>query len=562
MQELQPALHSERTSTAARDRATPLRRTTAFRRLLHSSKLDFLLEAHNGLSAKIAAEAGFEGIWAGGLCMSAQFGVRDNNEASWTQVLEMLEFMADAVSIPILLDGDTGYGNFNNVRRLVRKLEQRSIAAVCIEDKLFPKCNSFINGKRQELAGIDEFCGRIKAGKDAQLDDDFSIITRVEAFIAGWGLDEALRRASAYHEAGADGVLIHSALTNPSEVLAFKREWGDRCPVLIVPTKYYSTPTEVFQDSGFSMVIWANQLLRACVPVMQETAQTLWQEQSLCAVEDRIAPVGEVFRLQGAEELQRAEQAFLPGPADRSRVVVLAASRGVEFGEATEEIPKTMLPIGKRPLLQHIVDAYNRAGFNQLTVVRGYRPQAVDVTGVDYVDNPEYEHTGEIMSLGVALESLPHEPFDLYVSYGDVLFNRYILDLLTDVQAPFTIVVDADWHASAGRERPRDYVACSEPHTRESFHSKVALVDASVDLQQEVIDGEWMGFLKVSAQAMPEFRTLVARMQRDPEARSEQFVRLLREIIASGHTIRVVYTVGHWLDVDGVEDLAAANAFA
>lgn len=122
-----------------------VRKTTRFRQLLASSELEFLLEAHNGITAKIVEEAGFCGIWAGGLCMSAQYGVRDSNEASWTQVLEMLEFMADATSIPILLDGDTGYGNFNNVRRLVRKLEQRGIAAVCIEDKLYPKTNSFID---------------------------------------------------------------------------------------------------------------------------------------------------------------------------------------------------------------------------------------------------------------------------------------------------------------------------------------------------------------------------------------------------------------------------------
>jgi phosphoenolpyruvate phosphomutase len=142
------------------------------------------------------------GLWAGGLCLSAQYGVRDSNEASWTQVLEMLEFMAVASTMPILLDGDTGYGNFNNVRRLARKLEERGVAAVCIEDELYPKTNSFIGGERQQLAEIDEFCSRIRAGKDAQRDDDFCLITRIEAFIAGWGLGEALRRAEAYHAAG------------------------------------------------------------------------------------------------------------------------------------------------------------------------------------------------------------------------------------------------------------------------------------------------------------------------------------------------------------------------
>ena len=275
------------------------KKTKQFRDLLMNSELEFLLEAHNGITAKIGEEVGFKSLWAGGLCMSAQYGVRDSNEASWTQVLEMLEFMSDAVSIPILLDGDTGYGNFNNVRRLIKKLEQRDIAAVCIEDKLYPKTNSFIDGNKQQLADIDEFCSRIKAGKDAQSDDDFCIITRVEAFIAGWGLDEAMRRAEAYHAAGADGILIHSALRIPDEILAFKKEWGDRLPVVIVPTKYYATPTEVLREAGFSICIWANHMLRCAIPAMQECAKMLKESQTLCSIEDNIAPVGEIFRLHG-----------------------------------------------------------------------------------------------------------------------------------------------------------------------------------------------------------------------------------------------------------------------
>ena len=216
-------------------------KTTQLRSLLNSSKLAFILEAHNGISARIVEEAGFKGIWASGLALSAQFGVRDNNEASWTQVVDMVEFMADVTSIPILLDGDTGYGNFNNMRRLVRKLGQRGVAGVCIEDKLFPKTNSFIDGERQELADIDEFCGKIAAGKDSQSDDDFCVVARVEAFIAGWDTAEALRRAEAYRVAGADGILIHSARSNPDQILEFADEWAARAPLVIVPTKYYST---------------------------------------------------------------------------------------------------------------------------------------------------------------------------------------------------------------------------------------------------------------------------------------------------------------------------------
>ena len=249
----------------------PSSKAGRLRGLLHAPALSFIMEAHNGLSAKIVEEAGFEGIWASGLSMSAALGVRDNNEASWTQVLEMLEFMADATTIPILVDGDTGYGNFNNVRRLVRKLCQRGIAGVCIEDKLFPKTNSFI-GENQPLADMDEFCGRIKAGKDSQSDDDFQLVARVEALIAGWGMDEALRRAEAYREAGADAVLIHSKKQSADEVTAFCEAWDNRAPVVIVPTMYHRTPTQTFRNAGVSMVIWANHNMRAAVTAMRRCA--------------------------------------------------------------------------------------------------------------------------------------------------------------------------------------------------------------------------------------------------------------------------------------------------
>ncbi len=288
------------------------KKSTQFKQMLYSDRLEFLMEAHDGLSARIVEEAGFRGIWASGLCISAALGVRDNNEASWTQVLEVVEFMSDATSIPIMLDADTGYGNFNNVRRLVRKLEQRGVAAMCIEDKLFPKTNSFIDGEQQPLADPEEFAGKIKAAKDTQTDPDFCVVARVEALIAGWGLGEALRRAECYHRAGADAILIHSKIPTADQVLAFMREWGNTSPVVIVPTMYYKTPTSVFEEAGVSVVIWANHLLRAAVRAMQDVADLILSERSLVAAEERIAPLRELFRLQNVAELKRAERRYLP----------------------------------------------------------------------------------------------------------------------------------------------------------------------------------------------------------------------------------------------------------
>ncbi len=289
-----------------------MKKSTQFRALLESNEVEFLLEAHNGISARIVEEAGFKGIWASGLSISASLGVRDNNEASWTQVLEVAEYMSDAASIPILIDADTGYGNFNNVRRLVRKLEQIKVSAMCIEDKLFPKTNSFINGEGQPLANIDEFCGKIKAAKDTQEDPDFCVVARIEAFIAGWGLSEALKRAEAYYRAGADALLVHSKLSTPADILTFMEEWKSTCPVVVVPTMYYNTQTQVLVDAGIKLIIWANHMMRSSITAMQRTASQIFEEQSLLGVEGEIAPVSEIFRLQNAAELKEAEKRYLP----------------------------------------------------------------------------------------------------------------------------------------------------------------------------------------------------------------------------------------------------------
>lgn len=317
-----------------------MRKTTQLRNMLHSSQLEFLMEAHNGLGARIVEEAGFSGIWASGLSISASLGLRDNNEASWTQVLDVVEYMSDASHIPILLDADTGYGNFNNVRRLVRKLEQRQVAGMCIEDKLFPKSNSFREGKQQPMAQMEEFVGKIRAAKDTQTDPDFCVVARVEALIAGYGLEEALRRGRAYAEAGADAVLIHSKLATAFQILAFMEHWDADCPVVIVPTKYYTTPVEVFEQAGVSVVIWANHLMRSSITAMQNVARQIHSERSLVNVEPVVAPLAEVFRLQDEAELCSAEAKYLPqAPAEEPAEAVRSPDLSLLMRSGTDARP-------------------------------------------------------------------------------------------------------------------------------------------------------------------------------------------------------------------------------
>jgi phosphoenolpyruvate phosphomutase len=549
----------------------PRSRCAALRRMLLSDRLEFLMEAHNGLSARIVREAGFNGIWASGLSISAQFGVRDNNEASWTQVVDMLEFMADASNLPILLDGDTGYGNFNNVRRLVRKLEQRGIAGVCIEDKQFPKTNSFLNGERQPLADIDEFCGKIAAGKSAQLDPDFSIVARVEALIAGWGMEEALRRADAYRRAGADAILIHSKLSKPDEILAFAREWAGRAPLVIVPTRYYSTPTDVFRKAGISVVIWANHVLRSATAAMQSTAREIFESETLVNVEDRIASVEEIFRLQDADEYSAAERLYLSAARSSRSAVVLAASRGKGLEAVTVDRPKVMLPIAGKPLLRWLVDAFKKESVNDITVVGGYRADAIDTAGVRLVVNDRFAQTGELASLACAIDAVES---DTVISYGDLLFRSYVLRDLVESEADLAVVVDSSPTGESNRT-VRDFAYCSRRDDRGLFGTPVLLngvfgaataaagaPDGQTSVSVGAAHGRWIGMLKVSCAGLARLKEVLRELRQRPDFDSLDVPHLLNALIAQGAAIEVQYVHGHWRGVNDLEDFRRAADFA
>jgi phosphoenolpyruvate phosphomutase len=544
------------TSSATRE----ISKTQQFKRLLQSRRLEFLMEAHNALSARIVEEVGFRGIWASGLSISAALGVRDNNEASWTQVMEVVEFMSDATDVPILLDGDTGYGNFNNMRRLVKKLEQRGIAAVCIEDKLFPKTNSFIGSERQPLATIDEFTGKIKAVKDAQRDPDFCLVARLEGFIAGWGIDEMLLRAEAYHLAGADALLIHSKKVTPDQVLEFSKAWANKCPLVIAPTTYYSTPVEVFEQAGIAIVIWANQNVRSAIAAMQETSRRIFTERSVQNVEDGIVPVKEVFRLQNAEELLLAEERYLPKGRVSTRAIILAASRGNELGEITAGIPKAMVPVAGTPLLHKLVAQFRAAGIRAITVVRGYAADKVHAPDVEFVENEDFEGTGELLSLQKARDWIDGNAI---VSFGDILFRQHILNNLLAEEHDIVIAVDAMWERRRERQPNGyvDYITATRSYSLGYDEEDALMEKMGPDLSVEKIHGEWIGLIKTTVNGSAGICDALDVLSKRPDFCRLRFDDLFNHLVSNGQRVQVLYITGQWLDVDDLEDLARAQAF-
>jgi phosphonopyruvate hydrolase len=271
-----------------------------------------VMAAHSPLSAKLAEEAGFDGIWASGFELSALYGLPDASLVTMTQHLDMVRAMAERSSLPIIADIDTGFGNAVNVVYAVAQYERAGAAAVVIEDKSFPKVTSLVADGRQELLRVEEFQGKIEAACATRRDRHFVVIGRTEALIAGLGEAEALRRAAAYEQAGADMILVHSKQKTPDEVESFVRAWSGAAPIALVPTAYPEMNAARIKALGkIKMVIYGNHAIRAAVTAMKDVFARIRADGGIHNVNRDIVSVEEIFRLQGMERMKAEEKRFL-----------------------------------------------------------------------------------------------------------------------------------------------------------------------------------------------------------------------------------------------------------
>lgn len=272
--------------------------------------------AHDAVGARLAMAAGCDAIWASGLEISTAHGVPDSSILGLAEFLDAARIITEAVRpAPVIADCDTGFGDAPAVARLVRLYERAGVAAICLEDKAFPKRNSF-SDEPQALAPLAEFTHKLRTVKGAQEDPDFVLVARTEALITGHGVDEALRRAAAFAEAGADAVLIHDRVADPREVFAFLTRWGGALPTVVIPTTFPQVPFADWHARGVGAVIYANQGLRANIAAQQRVWERIVATGSSLAVEPEIAPLADVFALQELPPVAPADPP-IPG-AERS----------------------------------------------------------------------------------------------------------------------------------------------------------------------------------------------------------------------------------------------------
>jgi phosphoenolpyruvate phosphomutase len=268
--------------------------------------------AHDALEAKLIQEAGFDFVWSSGFAISASYGVPDASLISMTQLLDAARSMAEVIGIPIIADCDTGFGNANNVIYAVKRFEEAGVAAVCIEDKKFPKDTSLLPGGRQDLTSLEEFSGKVLAAVEARRSKDLVVIARTEALIAGWGQEEALKRAHHYAEAGADCILVHSKSKTPDEVVEFARRWDGNVPLVIVPTNYPSLTEEQIRRIGkIKLVIYANHPLRAAVLAQQRLLSEIKRAGGIHTVDGQMVSVERIFELQDVPRMKEEERRYL-----------------------------------------------------------------------------------------------------------------------------------------------------------------------------------------------------------------------------------------------------------
>lgn len=545
------------------------------RELLASPKPIVLAGAHDAISAKLVEITGFDAVWVSSFGVSAALkSMPDANVLTMTESLEVAKNINNAVSIPVVADCDNGYGNAINVIRTVTEFANAGIAGISIEDATFPKRCSLYPG-RHDLVSVEEMAGRIRAAKSACRNPDFVLIARTEALISGLGLEEAMTRANAYVAAGADAILIHSKAKSPHEVLAFAKEWKRPVPLVVVPTMFPNASVEELSQSGFKIIIFANQALRAAVAAMRNQLSVLRKEGRAEVIDGAIATLPEIYTLVGVPQLQAQEEAFLPpDPNEPVSAVILAAGYEEQLLPLIEDRPKTMLEIKGRSILERQLSLLRAAGITQISIVRGYQKEAIHPPSVRLFENPDYRTTGIAASLFCAEAALTGK---VLVLYGDILFDRTVLDRILASPADVTLAMDRAWYDLYRTEnRSPDgaelVVTTERPVASHRFlpsEEPLKVSQIGQGLDKKAAAGEFIGLGLFSAQGIGWLKETYEAGKKKESAsiyheaacfNLASLTDLLQEMIERGYPVKALEIYKGWLEVDTFEDYRRAWA--
>lgn len=562
---------------------SPGERRAKLKELIQSGRLIRGMEVHNALSALIINDLKikpnlsgseksreFDFFWESSLTDSASKGHPDIEIVSFDSRLKTIQEILDVTDKPMIVDGDTG-GDIHHFEYLIPRLERAGVSAIIIEDKVFPKRNSLEEGTNQDQEDPDKFSEKIKTGKKIQNSEDFMIIARIESLIAGKSVADALKRAEKYLAAGVDGIMIHSKSSSADEIFQFSEQYKFICnrlniykPLVCVPTTYNSTYETELEKKGFQMAIYGNHMLRAAYKAMENVGKLILENGRSLEAEPHLISIKEIFEKVGFLDIKEKDKLLSNIP----EVIILAAGENSELKNIIGEIPKSLININGKTILEHQISTLKKVGLNNINVLIGYKKEKFNISGVNYIVNEEYSKTGVLNSLMKAEEKM--KKGFIYIN-SDILLDERLLKELCERKEDTVIVVDNSYlYHKHEVDKKLDAVVTKkgkQPSYQRLRDSEDFAVKLGKTIPKEDMTHEFIGLAKFSKTGADNLIKLYKHSKANHFGKfheAESFEKaadtdMIQELINRGLNVSIHETNGGWIEIHTEKDLEIAK---
>ncbi|RZD30726.1 phosphoenolpyruvate mutase [Candidatus Parvarchaeota archaeon] len=554
----------------------PTERIPKLKRILEKKGFLKAIEVHNGLSGLIVNELKieeasnfleFDALWESSLTDSASKGLPDVELVSIDSRLFTTEQIARVTDKPIIFDGDTG-GDISQFEYLIPRLENMGVSAIIIEDKVFPKRNSLDGESNQILEDPKKFAEKIKAGKDIQKSRDFMIIARLESLIAGKDVDDAIKRAEIYLNAGADGIMIHSKDKTPEKIIDFAKKYrklpiniGFGKPLVSVPTTYNRIYDDELKELGFNIVIHANHNLRASYKAMEEVCKDILLNNRSSEADKLCVPVKDIFEKVGYTVLTKKDKLReKPIP-----IIMPAAGRDdLSLKLNIGKIPKILIDIKGKSLLERQIKRLTEIGLKDINIIIGDKSEMFNLPGANYIKNENWETTFVMHSLMLAKDKMK-EGF-IYMNPDMVLEKKLITDLINS-EGDIVMVVDGSYKYHQHEvDKILDLIISKEINSTTNLREinkedrEVQKIGKRINILEAT--HEALSLVKFSKNGAKNFievyedclKNEKRNFQEAESIKKADFTDILQEMIYRGFKINFIETHKGWLELHNKKD--------
>ena len=517
------------------------------------------LEAHSGLSGLVTEKLDFDFIWESSLTDSASKGLPDASIVGNESRIHTIDEILNVTTKPMIVDGDTG-GDEDNFRFLIKRLENQGVSAVIVEDKIFPKRNSFGGTVGAGMEDPNIFSKKLEVGMKTKSTNDFLIIARLESLIAGLGMNETMMRAEKYINAGVDGIMIHSKLKEPSEVLEFIPKFEKLCtklgrrPYLIaVPTTYNTISDDELINSGVDIIIHANHLLRAAYKSMLETASLISNSRRSYESDSDIASVKEIFSAVGYDKIIERDKEKSP---NISALIVSAGDHKINNTQ------RSLNKISGKPLINHQIETFKKSGIDKIKITVNNLSEFdpfldKDINAVEIKDIEQNQMLNSIMT---GIENIEGPAI---ITYGDILFNNKIISGLVSNENDIVIAVDSSFkYHKHDIDKKLELVSYANPDSNLS-RRKLRMTDTfevkkiSKNLNIEEAQSEFFGLAYFSKNGISKLKSCYEEIKKDKT--SSVFIDILNFMVKKEIKVSCNEFDGGWIELHTENDFKLAE---